>query len=65
MSGLLKIIFKGHFLLGQEPVIIFSSGKEIMFFKIMILGGLVYSQLPQKPLGRDAPLSHGDTSVSL
>ena len=65
MSGLLKIIFKGHFLLGKEPVISFSSSEEIFFFKILILGGLVYSQLPQKPMGRDAPLSPGDTSGSL
>lgn len=65
MSGLLKIIFKGHFLLGKEPVISFSSTKETFFFKILILGGLVYSQLPQKPMGRDVPLSPGDTSGSL
>lgn len=64
MSGLLKIIFKGHFLLGKEPVISFSSSEEIFFFKILILGGLVYSQLPQEPIGRDAPLSPGDTSGS-
>lgn len=64
MSGLLKIIFKGHFLLGKEPVMSFSSSEEIFFFENVILGGLVYSQFPQKPVGRDAPLWPGDTSGS-
>lgn len=68
MSGSLKIIFKGHFLLGKKPVTSFSSNEEIFFSKILILGGLVYSQLPQKvskKKERDAPLSPGDTSEPL
>ena len=65
MSSLLKIIFKGHFLLGKEPVINFSSSEEIFFFKILALGGLVYSQVPQKATGRDAPLPPRDSSGSL
>lgn len=65
MSGLVKINFKGHFLLGKEPVISFSSSEESFFFKISILGGLLYSQLPQKSMGRDVPFSPGDTSGSL
>lgn len=65
MSGLLKINFKGHFLLGKEPVISFYSSEESFFFKFSILGGLFYSQLPQKSMGRDVPLSPGDTSGSL
>lgn len=65
MSGLLKNIVKGHFLLGKEPVISFYSSEEIFFFKILILGGLVYSQLPQKSMGRDAPLLPEDTSGTL
>lgn len=65
MSGLLKINFKGHFLLGKEPVISFSSNEESFFFKIPILGGLLYCQLPQKSMGRDVLLSPGGTSGSL
>lgn len=64
MSGLLKINFKGHFLLGKEPVISFSSSEESFFFKILILGGLLYSQLP-KSMGRNVPLSPGEASGSL